>query len=49
MSDDWKYKMASILAFSSILEGPQEDNIKGLVSTALSAFTQMLNYSHPKI
>lgn len=42
MSDDWRLKEASILAFGSIMEGPSEDKLTPIVASALPLLLECL-------
>lgn len=46
---EWYFKQASCIAFSSMLEGPNQDNLRNLISSAMSKFVVLLQDEHLKV
>ncbi|CAJ0585260.1 unnamed protein product, partial [Mesorhabditis spiculigera] len=49
VSPDWKYREAAIMAFGSILDGPDPAKLNSLVSQALNPLIQALGDSNVKV
>ncbi|KAF5092955.1 hypothetical protein D0Z03_002617 [Geotrichum reessii] len=48
-SSDWKKREASVMAFGSILDGPELDQLNGLIDPALPVFLTLMNDPSPQV
>lgn len=48
-SSNWKEREASVMAFGSILDGPELDQLNGLIDPALPVFLTLMNDPSPQV